>query len=177
MESRGNMPATSPLLRVIAMNKWLYVVCILAAFHSACALKGGKYDRRIAAATSVILQDNNYKNVHAEIEDGVVTLSGTVKLESLRAGLEYKVRHLWNVAQVRNEILLDPPPMADKVLVGQLSRKLREAGFETVQIKAHNGAVTLLGTVRTQRERDRIIQTVWSTDGVREVSLQISLAY
>ena len=160
------------------MKKLLCAICLcLAMPDPGNALKGGRYDQQVQAATSRILQEGNYKNVHAQVEDGIVTLRGTVKLESARTSLEYKVRHLRNVAGVRNEVVLDPPPVDDKALVGQLSHRLREAGLEMIKIKAHNGAVTLIGVVRTQRERDRSIQTAWSTHGVREVDPQLSVAY
>jgi osmotically-inducible protein OsmY len=150
------------------------IIC-LAVFSPARALKGGRYDHQILTATSRILQANSYKNAHADVDDGIVTLSGTVKLESARSGLEYKVRHLPHVAGVRNEILLDPPPRDDKALLGQLSRNLRDGGFDHISIRVHNGAVTLIGTVRSQRERNWILQAAWATDGVREVFPQLSV--
>ena len=161
------------------MKKQFFAIFVcLVAFNSAYGLKGGRYDPQILTATSRILQGNsNYKNVYADVDDGIVTLTGTVKLESLRAGLEYKIHRLPNVAGVRNQVLLDPPPIDDKVLLSRLSNNLREAGFDTVRVKAHNGAVTLIGTVRTQRERNRVTQTAWSTDGVKEVYSQLSVAY
>jgi osmotically-inducible protein OsmY len=162
----------------MAMKELLFAVCIcLPALNVAHALQGGRYDQQILAATAKILADGSYKNVHAAVDDGIVTLSGTVKLESARTALERKVRHLRNVAGVRNELLLDPPPVEDKTLFGDLSRKLREAGFETIQIKTHNGAVTLIGTVRTPQERNSVIETAWATDGVRVVYPHLSVAY
>jgi osmotically-inducible protein OsmY len=153
----------------------VFVCCI--ALNPASAMKGGKYDAQILAATSRALESEKYRNVHAEVEDGIVVLKGTVQLESLRAGLEYKIRHLPNVAGVHNEILLDPPPIEDKVLFARVSNKLRDAGFEHVRIRAHNGIVTLIGIVRTQREQSLILQATWETDGVREVLSQLSVAY
>jgi osmotically-inducible protein OsmY len=161
-----------------AMKRTLYsaLICCLA-LNAAYAMKGGRYDPQILAATSRVLASETYRNVHAEVEDGIVTLHGTVKLESLRAGLEYKIRHLANVAGVHNEVLLDPPPVEDKVLFGRVSNKLRDAGFENIRVRTHNGAVTLVGIARTQRERSLILQATWATDGVREVFSQLSLAY
>ena len=160
------------------MKKLLFAICIcLPALNAAHTLQGGRYDQQVLAATAKILEDRSCKNVHAAVEDGIVTLSGTVTLESVRAALEYRVRHLHNVAGVRNQVLLDPPPVDDKTLLGELSRKLSEAGFETIQIKAHNGAVTLIGTVRTPHERYSVIETAWATDGVREVYPHLSVAY
>lgn len=135
---------------MIPIKRTLYSVLICCfTLNPAFAMKGGKYDPQILAATSRVLASETYRNVHAEVEDGIVTLKGTVKLESLRAGLEYKIRHLTNVAGVHNEVLLDPPPVEDKVLFGRVSNKLRDAGFEHIRVRTHYGAVTLIGIVRT----------------------------
>lgn len=160
------------------MKKTLYsIVLCCVALNPAYAMKGGKDDAQILAATSRLLESEKYKSVHAKVEDGMVTLTGTVQLESLRADLEYKIRHLPNVAGVYNEVLLDPPPVEDKVLFGRISKKLRDAGLEHIRIKVHSGAVTLIGVVRTQREQSLVIQAAWETDGVREVYSQLSVAY
>jgi exosome complex RNA-binding protein Rrp42 (RNase PH superfamily) len=104
-------------------------------------MKGNKYDAQILAAASRVLESAKYRNVHVEVEDGIVTLTGAVQLESLRTELEYKMRHLPEVAGVHNEVLLDPPAIEDEVLFGRLSNKLRDAGFEYVRIRAHNGGI------------------------------------
>ncbi len=161
-----------------AMTRTICIALLCCfALNPGYAVKGGKYDPQILAATSRVLESDKYRNVTAEVEDGIVTLKGAVELESLRAGLEYKIRHLPNVAGVRNQVLLDPPPVDDKVLFGRISSRLRAAGFEHLRVRTHNGAVTLIGIVRTQRERSLILQATWETDGVREVFSQLSVAY
>jgi osmotically-inducible protein OsmY len=123
------------------------------------------------------LKAKNIKDVHADVDDGIVTLTGSVKLESVRTGLEYTIRHLPNVAGVHNQVVLDPPPINDKTLFGRLSVNLRNAGFDAIRIRAHNGAVTLIGIVRTQRDRNSVIRIAWDTGGVREVFSRLSVAY
>jgi osmotically-inducible protein OsmY len=160
------------------MKTTLYSILLCyIVLNPAYPIQGGKYDSQILAAASKVLENEKYKNVHAEVEDGIITLTGTVGLESMRAELEFKVRHLRNVTGVHNEVLLDPPPIEDKVLFGRLANKLRDAGFDQIRIKAHHGAVTLIGTVRTQRERALVVRIAWETDGVREVFSQLSVAY
>ena len=159
------------------MKRFLYSMLIVVAIsHLASALRSGRYDPQILTETSKILQNAQSKNIHADVEDGIVTLTGTVELESVRSGLEYRIRHVRHVAGVRNEVLLAPPPLDDKILFGRLAGSLRDAGFDYVRVKVHNGAVTLIGVVRTQRDRIFIIRTVWATDGVREVFPQLSVA-
>lgn len=160
------------------MKRTLYAFLVGLTLASLCyGWPGGRYDREILAATIKTVEGNTrFKNVHVEVDDGIVTLTGTVELESSRADLEYRVRHLSHVARVRNQITLFPPPPPDQVLLGRLSTNLRDAGFENVKIKVHNGGVVLMGIVRTEQDRERVIQVARSTDGVKEVQTQLSVA-
>ena len=160
------------------MKQTLYAVLVGLVLSILCyGLPGGRYDQEIQAATVKIVESKGqFKNVHVAVDDGIVTLTGTVELESSRAELEYKVRHLAHVARVRNQVTLFPPAVPDHALSGRLSTNLRDAGYENVKIKVHNGAVVLTGVVRTERDRERVIQVAWATDGVKEVQPQLSVA-
>jgi len=140
-------------------------------------IPGAKQDQAILRATVRIIKSRSeYKDVHAEVEDGIVTLTGKVELESSRSALKNKIRHIAHVAGVRNQIALFPPPVADEVLLHRLSATLRDAGYGDVKIAVHNGAVVVTGIVRTEKDRNWATQLVWQTDGVREVQAELSVA-
>ncbi len=162
----------------MGLKKTLHAFCIGLVFPSLfCGLPGGRHDQAILAATVKIVDNQKeYKNIHADVEDGVVTLTGTVELESSRSEIENSIRHVPHVKGVRNQVVLFPPPVLDQVLLHRLLASLKEAGYEDLKIKAHNGAVVLTGTVRTAQDRNRAIQLAWQTDGVREVQAQLSVA-
>jgi osmotically-inducible protein OsmY len=159
------------------MKRLITVIGVLClALETGAALGGGRYDQQILAGTQKIIADNSdYKNVHADVEDSIVTLTGTVKLESTRLALEDRVRHLANVGGVRNQVVLDPPVALDQVLFTRLNARLIDAGYEHIGLKVHNGEVILTGAVRTQQERSDVLQIVWATEGVREVQAQLTI--
>ncbi len=160
------------------MKRRIYSVCVgLMLLGLAYGVQGGRYDQQILAGTNKILDGKSeFKDVHADVEDGIVTLAGTVELESSRSDIEYKIRRLRHVAGVRNQVVLYPPAPDDQVLFRRLYTRLQEAGYEDIKIKVHNGAVVLTGVVRTQRDRNWAIQLAWLTDGVKEVDPQLSVA-
>lgn len=138
---------------------------------------GGRYDPQIRAEVSQLLRkEAKYKKVKAEIEDSVVTLTGSVELDSTRRGLVDRIRKVPHVEAVQNQVLLDPPALDDKMLYGRVTQGLADAGFETLKCTVHEGAVTLEGMVADQKQRERVIELVRRMDGVKEVDAHLSFA-
>lgn len=118
------------------------------------------------------------QDVQAEVRDGVVTLSGTVDLQSQRRHVERQVAHVAGVRELRNEIALRPQSPADDIgaaIEAALARHAElDAGCLTIDVDGH--AVTLGGTVATLRERDLVEMAAWSAPGVRDVDNAIRVA-
>ncbi len=150
---------------------WLQCTLLAAATVPATAqARGGRYDAQIKASVSELLKSKNeYKDVQALVEDSVVTLSGSVELDSTRQALLSRVRRIPHVESVESNVVLSPPAVPDQTLFGRVQRALADAGFAEVKIRVHEGAVRLEGTVRNARERERAIQLVRMTEGVKEV--------
>lgn len=139
--------------------------------------KGGRYDQQIRTELARILRkEARYKNVKADVEDSVVTLAGSVELDSIRRALADRVRKIAHVETVDNELLLDPPAVPDQALYGRVVRNLADAGFAELKCTVHEGAVTLEGTVTDQKQRQRVIDLVRRTEGVKEVEARLSFA-
>jgi hyperosmotically inducible periplasmic protein len=139
--------------------------------------RGGRYDQQIRVDVAKFLASKNEcKNVKAQVEDGVVTLTGTVELDSERRTVATRVRRIPHVEEVDNQILLSPPAPLDDVLYARVTRRLSDAGFSNVKVQVHEGAVVLQGNVRTPRERQSAVQMVWATEGVKEVEARLSVA-
>lgn len=139
--------------------------------------RGGRYDQQIGAEVSRLLgKEAKYKKVKANVEDSVVTLTGSVELDSTRRGLVDRVRKISHVEAVQNQVLLDPPALDDKLLYGRVTQNLADAGFQTLKCTVHEGAVTLEGMVADQKQRERVIDLVRRIDGVKEVDARLSFA-
>src|SRR5258708_37071308 len=117
------------------MKKTPYILCFLLVLANVFyGIPGAKQDQAILRATVRIIKSRSeYKDVHAEVEDGIVTLTGKVELESSRSALENKIRHIAHVAGVRNQIALVPPPAPDELVSHRLSATLRDARYRDVK--------------------------------------------
>jgi osmotically-inducible protein OsmY len=139
--------------------------------------KGSRYDEEIRSAVANILKSHSeLKNVKTSVDDNVVTLAGSVELDSTRENLFNQVKHIKHVHSVRNELVLDPPAPPDQTLYGRIRQTLADIRLETVKFRVHEGAVTLSGIVRNEKERQRAIEMVRSTAGVKEVRSQLTIA-
>jgi osmotically-inducible protein OsmY len=133
--------------------------------------RAGRYDYQIRTEVKQLLERNSaYGNVTATVEGSVVYLAGTVELDSTRQALLARVRRIPHVESIESNVVLSPPALPDQLLHGRVQRTLSDAGFGEIKFRVHEGAVILEGTVRNFKERQRLIQLVQATDGVKEVS-------
>ena len=152
--------------------------CLLAVAVSYCLAqeRGGRYDQQIRSNVArILLSDKDSKDVRVEVEDGIVTLTGRVALDSTRRNLAVQVRHVPHVAGVENQLVLSPPAPPDNILYGRVMARLQDAGYEGVTAQVHEGAVILRGTVRTQRDWSSAKQMVILTPGVKEVEARLTI--
>src|SRR6476469_2420854 len=139
--------------------------------------KGSRYDEEIRSAVANILKSHSeLRNVKSAVDDNVVTLTGSVELDSTRENLSNQVKHIKHVHSVRNELVLDPPAPPDQTLYGRVRQTLADIRLESITFKVHEGAVTLSGIVRNQKERQRAIEMVRTTEGVKEVLSHLTVA-
>jgi osmotically-inducible protein OsmY len=106
-----------------------------------------------------------------KVENGMVTLTGTVDWQHQKSEAEYDVRKLSGVVAVINQLQVKSPAAASEVK-DQIERALRRnAQLEAsgIRIETSGGSVTLKGTVHDWFERDLIERAAWSVPGVTEV--------
>lgn len=138
--------------------------------------RGGRYDQQINSNVArVLLSDRDYKDVSVQVEDGIVTLTGSVVLGSTRRNLVVQVRHIAHVAGVDNQMVLSPPAPPDNILYGRVMSRLQESGYGDLTAQVHEGAVILKGYVRTQRDWAWAKEIVLLTPGVKEVEARLSI--
>lgn len=146
------------------------LVFLLVVAAVAMQKNSGRYDYQIRAEIKQVLEHNNaYHDVTVMVEDSVVVLAGSVELDSTREALIGRVRRIPHVETVESNVVLSPPAVPDQTLFGRVQRTLADAGFAEIKVRVHEGAVFLEGTVRNAKDRQRAIQLIRETDGVKEV--------
>jgi osmotically-inducible protein OsmY len=160
---------------------FLVVGLALPAFSQQRSSQGGKYDQQIQQEITKALQKDKFQNVHAAVEDGVITLQGTVKLLIDKLDADKKAHHVDHVQGVNNLIQVEGN-VSDSQLRSQLADKLRYdrvgygIAFNALNLDVNNGVVTISGNVRDYPSRDSALAIVETTAGVKEVIDNITVA-
>src|SRR5437762_4817302 len=146
-------------VRIATMKKMSLVTSLaLLILLSVTALAAtGRYDQQIQQAVSAKVHDSKQlQNVQSSVEDGIVTLSGSVNLFQDKLDAAKKVKKLANVAGVRNQITVAGENVSDSQLQQTLAKKLaydrvgyRDNAFNYLAIGVKDGVVTLTGDTMT----------------------------
>jgi osmotically-inducible protein OsmY len=113
------------------------------------------------------------------VENGWLTLSGSVEWQYQRQAATDSVRNLVGVAGVSNQISIQPSLSASVVKSDIEAALKRRASDEakTIAVDVNGANVTLTGTVHSWAERDLATRSAWGSAGVRHVVDKMSLAY
>jgi hyperosmotically inducible protein len=140
-------------------------------------------DQQVQKLVSAELREKEkFRGVSASVEDGIVTLAGTVELFIDKENAEKRVRKVRNVDGVRNHIQIAGKQLSDAELRETLANKLRydRVGygivFNNLTVGVENGAVTIGGQVRDYPDRSSAIAIVETTPGVKDVTDEIDVA-
>jgi hyperosmotically inducible protein len=165
-----------------AISAGLLIYFILPASADTRKSAGGRNDQQIIRdVRDKLSQKSEFKEVIATVEDGIVTLDGSVKRYIDKLNAEKRARQVMNVAGVRNWISVADAGITDVALTETLSKKLRydRIGrgviFNNFALKVNDGAVTILGNVRDYPDRDSALAILHSTPGVRDVIDEIEV--
>jgi len=139
-------------------------------------------DRKIedAAKASYNFRTVLENRVAAKASDGVVTLTGTVGEEDLRALAEDTVRGIPSVTRVVDQIALDPAlaPRSDAWIALRLRSQLLVrclVSSANTTVRVDRGVVTLTGTANNQAQKDLTGQYAGEIEGVTKVKNDIAL--
>jgi osmotically-inducible protein OsmY len=112
-----------------------------------------------------------YDRVKVEVENGWVTLTGTVDWNYQRNAAEADVRKLKGVLGVINDISIKPTVQASDIREKIQAALKRNAAVEAdnISIAIEGGKVTLSGEVDSWGEDDIVRNTAWAAPGVTEV--------
>jgi len=158
-------------------------VSVLTAGLMAQTASAGRYDQTIQTkVTEQLAAKQEFRNVEATVEDGIVTLSGSVDLYQQKLDASKKVRKTAEVQGVRNLIAVEGKSVADAELAAQLDRKLYydrvgyDVAFNYITASVENGNVTLIGEARTEVASDSALALAARMPGVKDVFNDIRVA-
>ncbi len=139
-------------------------------------------DADIARSAENVLQwTTNSPNdaVKVMVEDGWITLTGSVEWDYQRLAAAEAVRHLLGVSGLSDQITLKPKVAGSSVkfeIQAALDRRAK-SDAKNISVKVDGGNVTLSGVVNSWNERQLARNSAWGTPGVNNVIDNITVAY
>src|SRR5271169_6150556 len=141
-----------------------------------------RYDNQIqASVTENLAKKSQFSDVKSSVDDGIVTLTGTVDLYQRKLDAAKLARKTASVQGVRNLITVAGPNVPDAQLAEKLATKLRyvregyDSAFDYFALGVKDGVVTVEGEDRTGVGRDEAFADITNMPGVKDVVDNISI--
>ena len=154
----------------------MLAVGLLGATLMAQSAPAARYDNQVQTdVAKKLASKNQFSNVSSSVEDGIVTLSGTVDLYQRKLDAAKLARKTSHAAGVRNLITVAGPTVADEQLEQKLATKLRyvrvgyDNTFDYFALGVKDGVVTVEGQDRTGVGRDEALAEIANMPGVKDV--------
>lgn len=161
----------------------LVAVALLSVTLFADTSSAARYDSQLQNAVAQKLDSKSqFHNVNATVEDGIVTLTGTVDLYQRKLDAAKLARKIGHVQGVRNLITVAGPNVPDAQLEQKLATKLSyvrvgyDNTFDYFALGVKDGVVTVEGQDRTGVGRDEALADIANMPGVKDVVENISVA-
>ncbi len=158
-------------------------VTLLGALVVAQAASVGRYDSQIQQQVVRKLSDKTqFRNVQATVEDGIVTLRGTVDLYQDKLDAAKKVAKTDRATGVRNLIEVAAANVPDAQLQSKLNEKLHydrigyDNAFNYLNVAVKNGVATVSGETLNDVGRDSALSIVQRMPGVKDVVNEINVS-
>jgi osmotically-inducible protein OsmY len=133
-------------------------------------------DSDIQASVQKALSGSRFRGIQAQVQNGVVTLGGTVDVVAAKVSADQKVHHVKGVTAVRNDIQVNGGEMSDQQLREKLQKSINydmvgygTTAFDAIGVQVQNGVVTLSGHAYGPVDASDAVAIVENTKGVRDV--------
>jgi hyperosmotically inducible periplasmic protein len=160
----------------------LLAVGLMAASVFAQESGVARYDNSIqTGVTQKLASKAKFSNVKSSVEDGIVTLTGTVDLYQAKLDAAKAAKKTAHATGVRNLITVAGPNVTDAQLEQKLATKLRyvrvgyDNTFDYFAIGVKDGVVTVEGQDRTGVGRDEAMADIANMPGVKDVVDNVSI--
>jgi osmotically-inducible protein OsmY len=137
-------------------------------------------DADIAQAAVHVLDWNTSvppSRVKVLVQNGWITLEGSVEYHFQKMAAENAMRHLKGVKGVSNLIGVNPRVSAGDVIhaIKKALHRAAQVDAEKISVEASAGKVILRGNVRTWAEREEAERAAWAAPGVSAVQNDIGI--
>jgi osmotically-inducible protein OsmY len=152
-------------------------VALLVLLSMTAMASTSRYDQQIQQTVSRKIHGaKQLQSVSSSVEDGIVTLTGTVGLYQDKLDAAKKIKKIGDVAGVRNDIVVAGETVPDSQLQQKLARKLAydrigyyDNAFNYLAVDVKDGVVTLSGDTVWDVPKDSAFAIVARTPGVKDV--------
>src|SRR5271165_6370037 len=165
-----------------AMLGAMLAVGLLSATLMADSAAASRYDNQIqTTVTQKLTAKSQFRDVKASVEDGIVTLTGSVDLYQKKLDAAKLARKIANAQGVRDLITVAGPNVPDAQLEQKLATKLTyvrvgyDSTFDYFALGVKDGVVTVEGQDRTGVGRDEAFADIANMPGVKDVVDNISI--
>lgn len=165
------------------LGSTLLAMGLMGAMAIAQTPAAARYDNSIqTAVTQKLASKAKFGDVKASVEDGIVTLTGTVDLYQGKLDAAKTARKISGAQGVRNLIEVAGPNVPDAELEQKLAKKLRfvrvgyDNTFDYFALGVKDGVVTVEGQDRTGVGRDEAMADIANMPGVKDVIDNVSIA-
>ena len=139
-----------------------------------------KTDTDIASAALDALEarvDVPHEKIKLSVQEGWITLEGTVDWYYQKNAAEFAVKYLGGVKGVNNRIKMKPTVSATEVKekIEDALKRSAEIDARRITVEAVEGRVTLKGNVRSWFEKQEAATAAWAAPGVKEINNQIAV--
>jgi osmotically-inducible protein OsmY len=158
-------------------------VAMLVLLSMTAMATTGRYDQQIQQTVTHKLHDaKQLQGVNSSVEDGIVTLTGTVGLYQDKLDAAKKTKKLANVTGVRNDIAVAGETVPDAQLQQKLAKKLAydrvgyyDNAFNYLALSVKDGVATINGDTLNDVAKDSALAIVARTPGVKDVVNQVNV--
>lgn len=161
----------------------LLAVALMGATLVAETTPAARYDSKVQETVShKLATKKQFTNVKSTVEDGIVTLTGTVDLYQRKLDAAKLAKKTPHVQGVRNLIEVAGSNVPDAQLEDKLATKLRyvrvgyDATFDYFALGVKDGVVTVEGQDRTGVGKDEALAEIANMPGVKDVIDNVTIA-
>src|SRR6266481_3682351 len=178
------MMETRKMKRVTGIISSVLLAGLLSVGAVAQTSNATRFDTSIqTSVTKKLAEKNKFQAVKTNVEDGILTLTGTVGLYQDKLAAAKTARKVKNVQGVRNLIEVAGPTVADAQLTEQLSRKLYydrvgwyDSAFNYFTLGVKDGVVTLGGETYNDVGRDSALSVAERMPGVKDLVNEVKVS-